>query len=92
MSKKKRPIRPATFLISFLSAAPNTVPQLERYSTGQNFFQERPKIAAFFYMASMLGHKRSQDFWLGLRAQIACNDVTRNFRKKNFLWDKDIVD
>ena len=32
MSKKKRPLRPATFLISFLSAAPNTVPQLERFS------------------------------------------------------------
>ena len=29
---KKRPIRPATFPISFLSVAPNTVPQLERFS------------------------------------------------------------
>ena len=45
------------FLISFSSAAPNTVRQLERCSTGQNFFQGRPKIAAFFYNTSMLGHK-----------------------------------
>ena len=45
---KKRSIRPATFLISFSSAAPNTVPQLKRCSMGQNFFQGRPKIAAFF--------------------------------------------
>ena len=26
------------------------------------------------------------------KPQIKCNDVIRNFRKKNFLWGKDIVD
>ena len=46
MSKKRR-IRLETFLISFSSAAPNTVPQLERCLMGQNFFQGKLKIAAF---------------------------------------------
>ena len=89
---KKRPIRPVTFLLLFSSAAPNTVPQLERCSMGQNFFQGIPKIAAIFYNTSILGHKYSQDFWLGWRAQITCNDVTRNFSKEELFVDKDIVD
>ena len=38
-------------------------------------------------------HRRSQDFWLGgPKPQITCNDVIRNFRKRNFLWGKDIVE
>ena len=38
-------------------------------------------------------HRRSQDFWLGgPKPQITCNDVIRNFQKRNFLWDKDIVE
>ena len=28
----------------------------------------------------------------GGKSQILCNDVIRNFRKRNFLWDKDIVE
>ena len=24
-------------------------------------------------------------------AQITCNDVIKNFQKRNFLWDKDII-
>ena len=44
--------------------------------------------------ASTLFHRRSQDFWLGggPKPKITCNDVIRNFRKRNFLWDKDIVE
>ena len=26
------------------------------------------------------------------KPQITCNDVIRNFQKRNFLWDKDIVE
>ena len=39
-------------------------------------------------------HRRSQDFWFGGRAKpkMTCNDVIRNFRKRNFLWDKGIVE
>ena len=39
-------------------------------------------------------HRRSQDFWLGEgpKPQITCNDNhIKNFQKRNFLWDKDIV-
>ena len=30
--------------------------------------------------------------WGGGQLQITCNDVIRNFRKRNFLWGKDIVE
>ena len=57
----------------------------------QNFFQMGQKIAAIFRNTSVLGHRRSQDFWLG-GEPTTCNDVIWNFRKKNFLLYKDIVD
>ena len=92
---KERLKRPATFLISFLSAAPNTVPQLERCSMGQNFFQEKPKIVAFFYNTSMLGHQCSQDFRLGgghkSRAMML-PEIFERILKVFFLWNKNIVD
>ena len=38
-------------------------------------------------------YRRNQDFGMGGgKPQIACNDVIRTFRKRNFLWDKDIVE
>ena len=39
-------------------------------------------------------HRLSQDFWLGEggKPQITCNDVIKNFRKRNFLRGKDIVE
>ena len=39
-------------------------------------------------------HRHSQDSWLAEgvgKPQITCNDVIRNFRKMNCLWDKDIA-
>ena len=30
--------------------------------------------------------------WGGGKPKITCNEVIRNFRKRNFLWDKDIVE
>ena len=30
--------------------------------------------------------------WGGPKLQITCNDVIKNFQKKNFLWGKDIVE
>ena len=36
-------------------------------------------------------HRRSQDFWLGGKPQIICNDVFKNCLK-HFLWDKDITE
>ena len=30
--------------------------------------------------------------WEGLKPEITYNDVIRNFQKRNFLWDKDIVE
>ena len=44
---KKRSIRPATFLISFSSAAPNTVRQLERCSIGKISFRGGQKVLPF---------------------------------------------
>ena len=44
----------------------------------------------FFRQSSI--HRRSQNFWFGgPKPQITCNDVIKNFRKRIFLWDKDIV-
>ena len=87
MSKKKT-YKAGNFSYLVSSASPNTELQLERCSMGQYFFEKRLKIAAFFYNTSMLGHKCSQDFWLGGGHKSRGNDVTRNFRKKNFLWTK----
>ena len=30
--------------------------------------------------------------WEGGKPQTTCNDVIRNFRKRNFLWDNDIAE
>ena len=38
-------------------------------------------------------HRRNHDFWLGgAKPQFTCNDVIRNFQKRNFLWGKNIVE
>ena len=38
-------------------------------------------------------HRRSQNFWLEWpKPQITCNDVIKNFQKRKFLWDKDILE
>ena len=38
-----------------------------------------------------IGVARIFDSGRGPKPQITCNDVNRTFRKRNFLWDKDIV-
>ena len=50
---------------------------------GEVIFKIWPKRQGF-------KHRRSQDFWLG--AQTTCNDVIKNFRKRNYLWDRDIAE
>ena len=57
-------------------------------SMGQNLFQERPKIAAFFYNTSMLGHKCSQDFWLGGGRKSPATTLPEIFERKTFCWTK----
>ena len=37
-------------------------------------------------------NKRIQNFGWGGKPQISCNDAIRYFRKRDFLWDKDIAD
>ena len=52
-----------------------------------------PHIANSWLRAWQWEQRRSQDFWLGgCKPQITCNDVIRNFRKRNFLWGKNIVE
>ena len=38
-----------------------------------------------------IGKARMFDMGVG-KLQITCHDVSRYFRKRNFLWDKDIVE
>ena len=39
-----------------------------------------------------IGVARIIDWGGGYKPQITCNDVIRNFQKRNFLWGKDIVE
>ena len=41
---------------------------------------------------SNIGVARIFDWGRGPKPQITCNNVIRNFRKRNFLWGKDIVE
>ena len=44
-----------------------------------------------FHEGRTIGVARIFD-WGGPKPQITRNDVIRNFRKRNFLWGKDIVE
>ena len=62
---------------------PRTQPQVfsKKKRSSKKFFGQSP-----FY-------RRGQNFWLVGRPKpsITCNDVIKNFQKRNFLWDKDII-
>ena len=49
------------------------------------------KLAFSRYVTHIIGVARIFD-WGGPKPQITRNDVIRNFRKSNFLWDEDIVE
>ena len=49
------------------------------------------KICQKIYVGQTIGVARIFDRG-GPKPQITCNDVIRNFQKKNFLWSKDIAE
>ena len=64
---------------------PTTQPQV--------FFKKKTKFFKKKFFRRSPAHRRSQNFRLGgPKPQITCNDVIKNFQKRNFLWNKDIVE
>ena len=79
----------------------------DRPSRGQGQVCSRPRPRTKDTAASVLKKKRSskiffrqspiyrrgQNFWLIGRPkpQITCNGIIKNFQKRKFLWDKDII-
>ena len=43
-------------------------------------------------LPKLVGVARIFDWGGGPEPQITCNDIIKNFRKRNFLWGKDIVE
>ena len=50
-------------------------------------------VAAAITFYPAVDHWRGQDFrFEGPKPQITCNDVTKTFQKRKFLWNKNIVE
>ena len=52
-------------------------------------FFEKKMFLKDLVKGGSIGVARIFDWGAGPKLQITCNDVTRNFRKRNFLWVKD---
>ena len=55
-----------------------------------NFFQKKRSSKKFFRRSPIPRRTRIFD-WGRPKPQITCYDVIKNFQKRKFLWDKDIV-